>query len=119
MKSVGDNYEAQAVVWLQERGWQLLSRNFRCKTGEIDIIAIDGDKLVFVEVRARQHPGFSSAAASVDSRKRQRLVRTAQGFLQRHPQLAKRPCRFDVIAFEPRQSGTGLAIRWIPAAFTA
>jgi putative endonuclease len=45
-------------------------------------------------------------------------MRTAQLFLQRHPELARLPCRFDVIAFEPRQSRDGLAIRWIPAAFT-
>jgi putative endonuclease len=119
MKAVGDDYEEQATAWLQRQGWQLLARNFRSKTGEIDIIAMDGEQLVFLEVRARRHRGFSSAAASVDGRKQRRLVRTAQGFLQRHPHLANRPCRFDVIAFEPRQSETGLAIHWIPAAFTA
>jgi len=45
-------------------------------------------------------------------------MRTAQLFLQCHPELARLPCRFDVIAFEPRQSRDSLAIRWIPAAFT-
>ena len=119
MKAVGDDYEDQAVAWLLQRGWQLLARNFRSRTGEIDIIAMDGEQLVFLEVRARRHPGFSGAAASVDWRKQQRLVKTAQGFLQRHPQLANQPCRFDVIAFETRQFETGLAINWIPAAFTA
>ena len=62
---------------------------------------------------------ISSAAGSVDRRKQQRILRTAQLYLQRHPELACLPCRFDVIAFEPRQSGSSLEIRWIPGAFTA
>ena len=48
-----------------------------------------------------------------------RILRTAQLYLLRHPELACLPCRFDVIAFEPRQSGNSLRIRWIPGAFTA
>ena len=98
---------------------QVLLRNFRGKTGEIDIIARDRDHLVFLEVRARRNRAFNSAAGSVDRRKQQRILRTAQLFLQRNPALAGLPCRFDVIAFEPRQSGEDLEIRWIPGAFTA
>lgn len=119
MISRGDDYERQAAQWLQDRGLQLLTRNFRGKTGEIDIIAKHGEHLVFLEVRARSNRAFNSAAGSVDRRKQQRIVRTAQLFLQRHPELAGLPCRFDVIAFEPRQSGSNLDIRWIPGAFTS
>jgi len=119
MSASGDAYEIRAAGWLRERGMRLLARNFRARTGEIDIIARDRDHLVFLEVRARSNPAFSSAAESVDWRKQQRIVRTARLFLQRHPELASLPCRFDVIAFEPRQSGDHLAIRWIPGAFTA
>tara|TARA_R110001599_G_scaffold65838_2_gene185916 strand:+ start:170828 stop:171187 length:360 start_codon:yes stop_codon:yes gene_type:complete len=119
MISRGEDYEDQAHHWLEEQGMQVLTRNFGGKTGEIDIIARDGDYLVFVEVRARSNRAFNTAAGSVDRRKQQRLVRTAQLFLQRHPALAGLPCRFDVIAFEPRQSGSDLDIRWIPGAFTA
>lgn len=119
MNSLGEDYEERAARWLEERGVQLLARNFSGKTGEIDLIARDGEHLVFVEVRARSNRAFSSAAASVDRRKQQRIVRTAQLFLQRHPALAQLPCRFDVIAFEPRQSGNRLEIHWIPGAFTA
>ena len=96
----------------------LLLRNFRSKTGEIDIIARHEGCVVFIEVRARSNRAFSSAAGSVDWRKQQRLVRTAQCFLQRHPALANLPCRFDVIAFDPPQSGTSLDIHWIHGAFT-
>jgi putative endonuclease len=119
MKSAGEDYETRAAQWLTDRGMRLLARNFRAKTGEIDIIARDRDHLVFLEVRARSNRAFSTAAGSVDRRKQQRILRTAQLYLQRHPELARLPCRFDVIAFEPRQSGIHLEIRWIPGAFTA
>lgn len=119
MKSLGDDYESQAACWLEQQGLHIVARNFRGKTGEIDLIARDSTHLIFCEVRARSNPAFSTAAGSVDRRKRQRLLRTAQLFLQRHPELAQLPCRFDVVAFEPRQSGSSLDIRWIPGAFTA
>lgn len=119
MNTLGEICETRAARWLQEKGLRLLFRNFRSKTGEIDIIARDGDCLVFLEVRARSNQAYCGAAASVDHRKQQRLLRTAQLFLQRHPELADMPCRFDVIAFEPRQSAPGLDIRWIRGAFTA
>lgn len=118
MKS-GEDYETLAAHWLEGRGMRLLARNFRGKTGEIDIIARDREHLVFLEVRARSNRAFNTAAGSVDRRKQQRILRTAQLFLQRHPELARLPCRFDVIAFEPRQSSSNLDIRWIPGAFTA
>jgi putative endonuclease len=119
MRSLGDEYEDQAVSLLQEEGLLLLERNFEAKTGEIDIIAQEKNMLVFVEVRARSNRHFDSAAGSVNLRKQQRIVRTAQFYLQRHPQRANLPCRFDVIAFEPPQSGLCRRIRWIRGAFTA
>ncbi|MCP5189537.1 MAG: YraN family protein [Pseudomonadales bacterium] len=119
MKSLGDDYEERAALWLQRQGLRVLARNFRARTGEIDLIARDGRHLVFCEVRARSNRYYSSAAGSVDQAKQRRLLRTAQVFLQRHPALANLPCRFDVIAFEPRQSGSDLDIRWIAGAFTA
>jgi putative endonuclease len=119
MKSLGDDCEDRAVSLLEDKGLRLLERNFSGKTGEIDIIAQDGVQLVFVEVRARSNRFFESAAGSVNRRKQQRVVQTAQLFLQRRPQWANMPCRFDVIVFEPPQSGTGLRIRWIRSAFTA
>lgn len=119
MSVQGDHYEQQACEFLAGQGLRLIDRNFRAKTGEVDIIARDGDALVFIEVRARSNPRFTGAAASVDQRKRLRLLRTAQYYLQRHPRLATLPCRFDVVAFEPPQSGTELCIQWIQSAFTA
>jgi putative endonuclease len=119
MKVRGQGYEDRAARWLQDRGLRLLARNYRRKTGEIDIIGQLDDRLVFVEVRARSSIRFAGAAASVDYRKQQRILRTAQLFLQQRPELAAMPCRFDVIAFEPPQSGTKLELRWLQGAFTA
>ena len=119
MKSLGDDYENRATTLIEKSGLSVLERNFRGKTGEIDIIAIDGEQLVFIEVRARSNRYFTSAAGSVDRRKQQRLVRTAQLFLQRRSQWAGSACRFDVIAFDPPQSGSHPQIRWIRGAFTA
>lgn len=119
MQTQGRHYEDTAADWLCEQGWQLLQRNFRCKVGEIDIIALDGEHLVFIEVRSRSNPRFASAAASVDRRKQQKLLRAASVFLQRHACWQSKPCRFDVLAFDPRQSTPGAAPRWIRAAFSA
>jgi putative endonuclease len=119
MGAPGEDYEDRAATLLESEGLSLLARNFRGKPGEIDIIAREGNQLVFVEVRRRSNPRFEGAAGSVDKRKQQRIVRTAQLFLQRQPRLANMPCRFDVIAFEPPQSGVGCQVRWIRAAFTA
>lgn len=118
MKSLGDRYEDRAVELLTKQGVQIVQRNFRGKTGEIDIIARDINVLVFLEVRARSNRFFNGAAGSVDRRKQQRIIRTAQLFLQCHPRWASMPSRFDVIAFEPPQSGTASRIRWIRSAFT-
>ena len=120
MKARGDTFEHQAAAWLRRcRGITVIARNFRARTGEIDIIARDSGHLVFIEVRARSPSRFAGAAASVDQRKQRRILRTAQLYLQQQPELAHLPCRFDVIAIEPRQSPTESPLIWIKGAFTA
>ena len=115
----GEEFEEYAARWLRQKGWRILHRNVRFRSGELDIVALDQQQLVFVEVRKRSNPRYVSASASVDIRKQQRLLRAAASFLQRYPQWRNLPCRFDVIAFEPRQSSGNLEPIWIPAAFTA
>ena len=94
----GDAVEAAALAHLQARGLRLISRNAAARGGEIDLVMTDGDALVFIEVRYRASDAFGGGAASVDAGKRLRLVRAAQAFLQRHPEHADAPCRFDVVA---------------------
>jgi putative endonuclease len=119
MKSIGNRFEDRAAQLLAAQGLKILTRNYTAKTGEIDIIALENNCLVFLEVRARSNPHYVSAAASVDRRKQQRIVRTAQHFLKANPRLAHAACRFDVIAFEPRQSTRELSANWIKSAFSA
>lgn len=119
MKTLGDRYEQCTCDWLLARGWQLIARNYRCKPGEIDIVALDSETLVFIEVRARRKSRYPSAAATVNAQKQRRLLLAGQHFLQRYPQWRERPCRFDVVTFEPPQSGTDIEPLWIRSAFTA
>ncbi len=118
MQAAGYRYESYAADWLAARGLRIVTRNFRCRVGEIDLIAHHGDTLVFVEVRARTASRFAAAAATVDRRKQQRLLRTAQLYLQKHPAAAQSPCRFDVIAIQPRQCPASPDVRWIRSAFS-
>lgn len=119
METIGKRSEQHAARWLRARGLRILARNFRARCGEIDIVAIHDDCLVFVEVRSRSNPRFAGAAASIDRAKQRRILRTAQLFLRANPGLAAMRCRFDVIAFEPPQSAAGPRPRWIRGAFTA
>lgn len=103
--------EELAAVFLQHRGLEITSRNYRCRFGEIDLVALDGKTLVFVEVRQRKNGDFGGAAASITPVKRTRLLRTARHYLARSPDQA--PCRFDAVLIhgEPPQ------IEWIKNAF--
>ena len=91
-----------------------MTRNYRCRQGEIDLVLQDRDTLVFVEVRYRRQSAFGSAAESVDSRKQARLVACARHYLTTRRQAGSRCCRFDVVAID----GPDESITWIRNAFT-
>lgn len=111
----GQAAEEQAARHISDAGLCLLARNLRCKAGEIDLVAADGLRLVFIEVRLRLSSHYGGASASVNRRKQQRLILAAQYFLPRlsqHYFHGQTPaCRFDVISIEP----SGLF--WIKQAF--
>ena len=109
----GDAAEQRALAWLEARGLSLVERNFRCRVGEIDLVMRAGVATVFVEVRYRARQDFGSAAETISRVKQRRLSAAARHYLQRHPDVARRPCRFDVVAI------TGDRIDWIPNAFDA
>lgn len=94
----GADAERAAEFWLQSQGLRTLARNYRCRHGEIDLIMLDGDCLVFVEVRLRSRSDFGGADASVDARKQRRIALAAQHFLLCQPRWQLAPCRFDVLA---------------------
>jgi putative endonuclease len=90
--------EDAACAYLERIGYRIVGRNVRCGRGEIDLIARDGDTLVFVEVKARRTRSHGSALAAVDARKRNRLRALAGDFLQFSPAGTK--ARFDVLAID-------------------
>ena len=108
----GGAAEQLALDYLTSQGLKLVERNFRARSGEIDLILRDARELVFVEVRARSSIAFGGAAASVTQAKQQRIRRAAQVYLQsRFGQRAWPALRFDVLAFEAG------SIHWLRAAF--
>jgi len=122
MRDVGLRWEQAACDYLKTQGMQLLTRNFHCRFGEIDLVmcdtgARDKNCIVFVEVRFRRSNSRGGGLASVGPAKRAKLRNAAEVFLQSNPRLANQACRFDVIAC----SGTPRHPRfeWIRNAFEA
>jgi len=99
------------MSFLQGRGLRPVTRNFRCRLGEIDLVMLDGDILVFVEVRFRAGTHFTRAGPTVDIHKQRKLARTAALFLARRCEFASRVVRFDVVAIE------GDSVEWTRDAF--
>jgi putative endonuclease len=115
-RAIGTAAEATARDYLLGRGLKLVCENFRCRTGELDLIALDGKALAIVEVRLRTRAEFGGAAASIDWRKRARIIRTTQYLLLKRPELRCYPVRFDVITLD--STATAAAnIQWIRGAF--
>lgn len=107
----GRKAEELAAAFLQAKGLSIIEKNFRAKVGEIDIVAKDGEEIVFIEVRARASRDFGGAAASVGGAKRRRLVRAAGVWLQARGWEGA--CRFDVVAVDAGR------LEHLPAAFDA
>ena len=110
---VGGQAEALAAAYLKKQGLELITSNYRCRFGEIDLIMRDGATLVFVEVRLRSNANFGGAAMSITAAKRQRLLHTAQHYLQQHGDSS---CRFDAVLM---QSVDMQNIEWLKNAFEA
>lgn len=93
----GAKGEAAAAAYLARKGYRILERNYRCPLGEIDLIAVDGGEIVFIEVRTRSSHAYGTPQESVDGRKQVRLRRLGAYYLAARG-LAGRACRFDVVA---------------------
>ena len=96
-QQTGDRGEALACAYLREKGYRIITTNWHCKQGEIDIVAADGDCLVFVEVRTRKSANTEAAFASINPRKRKKLTQTAYAYLNAH-QLDDTEWRIDMAA---------------------
>ncbi len=116
---VGLRAENAAAAYLQAQGAHILLRNYRCRCGELDIVAQLGEsELAIVEVRTRSSMAYGGGAASVDAAKRQRLVRAASRLLQQRKDLARLRARFDVIVVSD-PCGDAPRVEWIKHAFSA
>jgi len=104
--------EAIAAKHLAQKGLMLLEQNYHSRFGEIDLIMRDQNTLVFIEVRQRSSNRLGGALASVDRRKQQKIILTAQHYLSKHP--GDSPCRFDVIALDKDHQ-----IQWVKDSFNA
>jgi len=113
MNQAGARAEQLCAELLQTAGLRILARNWRCRHGEIDLIAEEGRTLVFAEVRYRRNSRFGGAAESITDAKQARLVAAAGLYLAGRPQA---DCRFDVLLLDALQ---GERIRWIRNAFSA
>jgi putative endonuclease len=108
--------EALAARHLEAHGLQVIGRNLACQAGELDLVCLDRGVLVIVEVRQRSRADFGGAAASVDWRKRRRLIRAAAFHWQRRPDWRARIVRFDVVGIAAGTGG-GFDITWLRDAF--
>jgi putative endonuclease len=117
MRAAGDVFELRACAELERAGLKLLARNYTTRYGELDLVMLDHQVVVFVEVRYRKSASHGDASASVTPSKQSRLIKAAQHWLACHPQHAQRACRFDVVSYD----GVANAIRreWLRGAFEA
>ena len=97
-REISSGYEEMAAAYLIEQGYKIVARNFSGRSGEIDIIARDGEYLVFVEVKYRRDERQGSPAEAVDYRKQQHIRRVAEYYLYKNRVSEAMPCRFDVVA---------------------
>lgn len=112
MKSAGVAAEDLALQFLESCGLKLITRDYRCRFGEIDLVLQDGDTTVFAEARLRKSENFGGAAASMTNAKQQKLIATAQHYLAARRGLPA--CRFDAIALDQLDRAR---VEWIKDAF--
>lgn len=95
----GQEGESAAEQYLRHKGYRIVARNLRSSVGELDLVAEDGQVLVFVEVKARRTDAFGGAIHAVHQRKQEKLIQLAAQYLARH-HLKDRPCRFNVVLLQ-------------------
>lgn len=110
-RKLGGEYEKLAATYLQQHGCKVLEQNFRNRSGEIDIIAMDGETLVFVEVKYRKNTDAGSPLSAVDFRKQRQICRVSDFYRMTHGVSEFTSMRFDVIGF------LGEEITWMKNAF--
>lgn len=114
-KSLGEAGEGLAMSFLKREGFKIVSNNFRCAGGELDLIAQKNGELHFIEVKLRKNESFGSPLEAVDSYKQRRLTKAAHVFLYKNPQWEKSPKCFSVVSIE--YVGNEPRVEFFPNAF--
>lgn len=117
-RSLGERGEALAARWLRRHGCQIVARRCRGQLGEIDLVAVEGRTVVFVEVKTRQSQDAGHPSDAVDVPKQRRLTRLAVAYLRKHD-LLEYPARFDVVAVTWPARRRKPTIEHFPRAFEA
>ena len=112
MPSKGSSGEEAAVRFLEEKGIKIVQKNFRTRRGEIDIIALDGDALVFIEVKSWNSYGIDSLEYALDNKKKQKIIETSKYFLSSYREYKYMTIRYDVVFISP------MGITHLASAFT-
>jgi len=112
-KTTGDKAEDIACKHLTKNKINIIERNFKNRSGEIDIIALDKDTLLFVEVKYRKSDSHGQPYENVTAQKQHKIIQTAEYYLQKNPRLSHNDCRFDVISIHNND------ITWLKNAFDA
>lgn len=102
-RRLGTEKEEEAAAFLTAQGYRVLTRNFRCRLGEIDLIAKEEDCLVFVEVKYRSGRGVGLPEEAVDLKKQRTISKVAMYYLMTHVGRTDIPCRFDVVAIDGKE----------------
>jgi putative endonuclease len=97
----GQEGEARAAAALEKAGMQIIARNIRSRTGEIDLVALDGETIVFVEVKTWTAYGFEDLKYGIDEKKQRRIIETAKYFLHSHRKYSDMSVRFDIVFIGP------------------
>lgn len=113
----GLHYESEAKQHLVRQGLKCMEQNYHSRFGEIDLIMLDTDLVCFIEVKFRKSLDYGGAASSIPYQKQQKIIKTAQIFMQSNRKLNNRGMRFDALILQ--QSGADITIDWIQNAFYA
>ena len=111
------HYESEAKQHLVRQGLKCMEQNYHSRFGEIDLIMLDTDLVCFIEVKFRKSLDYGGAASSIPYHKQQKIIKTAQIFMQSNRKLNNRGMRFDALILQ--QSGADITIEWIQNAFYA
>lgn len=115
-QKIGNQGESLAVQFLRKNGAKIVEKSYRCKAGEIDIIARVKKQLCFIEVKTRNSELFGRPEESVDAKKQKQMAKTALWYLQ-SKKSKDTACRFDVISIQQNGHDDEPEIRWIQNAF--